>query len=217
MKQLQLKRTLLDILVPFGRFLRENEHSTPFKNWNRLLFQYIPQAFFIYWLFSLIPNIGNFLYITVLIPLSAWQHIQIKKTTKKVDRIKIFLWYFVVIIIGFVGIWNFIGHTILADTVAKGIGWPTGSPFQIELAFYTLGTAVAALMTVWIRGHMISALVISKSIFWYGAAFVHIQDMIINNNYEPLNIGPILIGDILFPTVLLLLLREVWKDELKKT
>ncbi len=160
------KNILLDILVPFGMFLRENEDSAPFKNWMPLLFQYIPQTFFIYWLFSLIPHIGTFLYIVILVPLSAWQHIRLKKKTKRRERIKIFLWYFVVILIGFVGLWNFIGHTVLADSVAKSIGWPTGSPFQIELAFYTLGTAVAALMAIWLRGHMITALVISKSIFW---------------------------------------------------
>jgi len=137
--------------------------------------------------------------------------------TKKIDRIKVFLWYFVVILIGFGGIWNFIGHTVMADTVAAGIGWPTGSPFQIELAFYTLGSGIAALIAIWLRGHMITALVISKSIFWYGAAFVHIKDVIVNKNYSPLNIGSTLVGDIIFPTVFLVMLVIVLKDELKST
>jgi len=50
---------------------------------------------------------------------------------------------------------------------------------------------------------MITALVVSKSIFWYGAAFVHIKDMVIAENYALSNIGIPLIGDIIFPTILL--------------
>jgi hypothetical protein len=125
------------------------------------------------------------------------------------------LLYFVVILIGFGGIWNFIGHTFLADTVATQIGWKTGSPFQTELAFYTLGSGIAGLMTIWFRGHMITALVVSKSIFLYGAAFVHIQDAIINNNYSPLNIGTPLVGDIIFPTLLLYMLIVSLKGQMK--
>lgn len=83
------------------------------------------------------------------------------------------------------------------------------------MAFYTLGSAIAALIAIWLRGHMITALVISKSIFWYGAAFVHIRDVVVNNNYEPLNIGTTLVGDIIFPTVFLTMLVVILKDELK--
>ena len=106
---------------------------------------------------------------------------------------------------------------MLADTVAAGIGWPKGSPFQIELAFYTLGSGIAALMAIWLRGHMITALVISKSVFWYGAAYVHLKDVIVYKNYHPLNIGSTLVGDIIFPTIFLIMLVIILKDELKNT
>jgi hypothetical protein len=62
---------------------------------------------------------------------------------------------------------------------------------------------------------MITALVITKSVFWYGAALVHIQDALVNKNYEPLNIGAPLVGDIVLPTLLLVLLIPVLKNELK--
>jgi len=215
MKDPSVYQIIIDIIVPFGRLLRRVEGELPFKRWKEVLLVYIPQTFFFYWLFSLIPALGTLLYVTLFIPLSAWQHIVLNDVKLRTDRYKIFLWYFVVILIGFGGIWNFIGHTIFADTVAAGIGWPTGSPFQTELAFYTLGSGIAALFAIWLRGHMITALVISKSIFWYGAAFVHIKDVIVHKNYNPLNIGSTLIGDLVFPTVFLVMLAIILKDELK--
>jgi len=215
MKDPSIYQIIIDIIVPFGRLLRRVEGELPFKRWKEVLLVYIPQTFFFYWLFSLIPALGTLLYVTLFIPLSAWQHIVLNDVKLRTDRYKIFLWYFVVILIGFGGIWNFIGHTIFADTVAAGIGWPTGSPFQTELAFYTLGSGIAALFAIWLRGHMITALVISKSIFWYGAAFVHIKDVIVHKNYNPLNIGSTLIGDLVFPTVFLVMLAIILKDELK--
>jgi hypothetical protein len=207
----------IDFIVPLGRTLRRVEGEPPFSGWKEVLLVSVPRTFFFYWLFSLIPAVGTLLYATVFIPLSAWQHIVIKNVTQRIDRFKVFLWYFVVILIGFGGIWSFIGHTVLADRVAAGIGWPIGSPFQIELAFYTLGSGIAALMAVWLRGHMITALVISKSVFWYGAAYVHIKDVIVNQNYNPLNIGSTLVGDIIFPTIFLVMLVIILTDEFKST
>jgi len=215
MKNSKISNIILDIIVPFGRLLRRIEGESPFIGWNEVLLIYIPQTFFFYWLFSLIPAVGTLLYVTVFIPLSAWQHIVLNDVSRRTDRIKVFLNYFVVILIGFGGIWNFIGHTVLADTVAAGIGWPTGSPFQIELAFYTLGSGIAALVAIWLRGHMITAIVITKSIFWYGAAYVHIKDVIVSKNFNPLNIGSTLVGDIVFPTVFLIMLVYILKDELR--
>jgi len=206
--------TVLDIIVPFGPFLRNVEGTKPFHNWNRLVLHIVPFTFFIYWLFSLIPVIGTIVYVLILVPLSARRHISIRNVTEGVESSKIYLWYFTVIVIGFGGLWSFIGHTFMADYVAEQIGWATGSPFQIELAFYTLGSAIVALMAVWIRGHMITALVISKSIFWFGAGGVHVHDAIVHQNYSPLNIGAPLIGDIVFPIILLFLLYRILKVEI---
>jgi len=212
----KLLEKILDLAVPFGPFLREVDTCRPFLHWKRLLLFVIPRTFFIYWLFSLIPFVGTIIYMAVLVPLSARRHINLKKIKEKVDAVNIYLWYFTVILIGFGGIWNFIGHTIMADTVATQIGWAVGSPFQIELAFYTLGSAVAALFAIWIRGHMITALIISKSIFLYGAGYVHIHDAIVNQNYSPLNIGTPLVADIIFPTIFLILLYISLKTEFQR-
>ena len=168
-----------------------------------LVFQVVPLTFFVYWLFSFIPVIGSALYLLVLVPLSAKRHIALKKSR---NTHSIYLWYLTVIAIGFLSVWGFIGHLFLADSIASQIGWATGSPFQTELAFYSLGIGVAGLVAVWLRGHLITGLLITKVIFWYGAAYTHILDAAENNNFSPLNIGTPLINDILLPTVLGVLL-----------
>ncbi|MDA8596920.1 hypothetical protein N9L26_01140 [Candidatus Pacebacteria bacterium] len=200
----------LDIIVPFGPLLRRLESAAPFTGWKDLIFHVLPFTFFVYWLFSFIPFVGGALYLLLLVPLSAKRHIALTDNT---NHARVYLWYLTVVVIGFAGIWSFIGHFFMSDYVARQIGWATGSPFQIELAFYTLGSAVAALLAVWLRGHIITALVVSKAIFWYGAAYVHLQDAILHSNYSPLNIGTPLINDILFPTVLLTLLFYSLKNE----
>jgi hypothetical protein len=118
------------------------------------------------------------------------------------------LQYFVVILIGFGGLWSTTGHLFMADWVASQIGWPTGSPFQTELAFATLGLSLAALLAIWITDHLITAVVVAKSVFLLGAAYVHLVDAIAHANYSPLNIGTPLVGDLVYPALLLTLL---WK------
>lgn len=198
--------TILDILVPFGLLLRASDGLKPFERWWEVLLRFIPGTFFGYWLFSLIPPVGGFIYMLCLVPLSARLHWAAMGQLSWQSRAETLLVYFTVILIGFGGIWSFVGHTFMADFVATSIGWEIGSPFQTELAFYTLGTSVAALLAVWIRGHLITAVVLSKSVFWYGAAYVHIQDALVNQNYAASNIGTPLVGDLIYPTLLLYLL-----------
>ena len=152
----------------------------------------------------------------VLVPLSAKRHIKLKDISGRPEKYKVYLWYLTVVSIGFGGLWGFIGHTFMADTVAEGIGWTTGSPFQTELAFYILGSAVAGLTAIWIKGHMITATVITKSIFWFGAALVHIKEAVVSQNYSPLNIGAPLVNDIVLPFVFLVLLYLVIKKSSRK-
>ena len=203
---------VVDFLVPFGMLIREAEHRPLFDRWPEIIWRFLPHTFFVFWLFSYVPLIGSFIYMLVLVPLSAWRYQTERGTAlEKQEMAATLLLYFTVILIGFGSVWAFVGHFFIADQIARGIGWEAGSPFQTELAFYTLGTGVAALLAVWLRGHLITAVVISKSIFWYGAAYVHIHDAIVNANYAPLNIGRPLIGDIIYPTLLLALLAISWK------
>lgn len=206
MRTSKLLTVAVDALVPFGLLLRASGKLYPFDRWGEVILRFVPHTFFIYWLFTLIPVVGGAIYMLCLVPLSACLQTGSATTKERHALVEMLLVYFTVILIGFGGIWSFIGHTILADDVATAIGWQTGSPFQTELAFYTLGSGIAGLLAVWIRGHLITALVISKSVFWYGAAYVHIQDAVVNQNYSSLNVGAPLIGDLLYPTVLLMFL-----------
>lgn len=202
----------IDFLVPYGLLLRPSRELQPFERSGEIIWRHLPQTFFAYWLLTFVPFVGGFFYMLLLVPLSLRLNSPGTYTKDPREFSRELLRYYVVIMIGFGGVWSFVGHTFMADKIATGIGWETGSPFQTELAFYTLGTAVAAHLAIWIRGHLITAIVVSKSIFWYGAAYVHILDAIKNQNYAPLNNGTPLIGDLLFPTLLLALLYKANRE-----
>lgn len=199
--------TFLNIIVPLSGFLRRADLENKKPSWVKIFFNGVLPTFFFFWLFSNIPVIGTLIYTVILIPLSAYFHIKEAKIKNEEEKIKIFLWYFSVIIIGFGSFWSFTGHFFLSELVAKQIGWLPGSPFQTELAFYHLGFAVAGLMS-FTRKSFIPPLIIAKSIFWYGAAYVHIVDAIMNHNFSILNVGAPLIGDIVLPTIFLVLLYK---------
>lgn len=201
-------QALLDILVPFGPFLRRVDQTKPYENWIPLVLRVIPVTFFVYWLFGLIPFVGTLIYFLLMVPVSARLHIRLKSITSESEKYKIYLWYFVVIVIGFGSLRGFVGHFFLSDMVASGIGWQTGSPFQIELAFYHLGIAVAAIGSIWRKEEFWIPIVVVISVFLYGAAYVHLSDIILNNNLSPLNTGSVLVGDILLPTIFLFLLYK---------
>ncbi len=203
-----LASRVTNALVPFGVLLRSSEKLNPFERWDEVLWRFLPQTFFIYWLFSFIPFVGGFVYMLGLVPLSLLLNMPAKTYRNRQLFAQELLVCLTVVLIGFGGIWSFVGHTFLADSISADIGWEAGSPFQTELAFYSLGLGISGLLAVWLRGHLVTALVISKSVFWFGAAFVHIRDAVVNQNYAPSNIGAPLIGDLLYPTLLLTLL--VW-------
>lgn len=205
---------LLDFLVPFGIILRLDGGRPTSRVWSRVLYHAIPASFFAFWLCSLIPVVGGFFYTLVLVPLSIRRHIGLVETPEPWTRVA--LVYYSVILIGFGGIWSFVGHTFMADFVASEIGWATGSPFQTELAFATLGAALVGLMAIWVRDHLITGLIIAKSVFWLGAAGVHIADAVNHANYSPLNIGAPLIGDIIYPALLLWLLWQTHQERMNE-
>ncbi len=196
---------LIEFVVPFGILLKDSNCLKPFDRWPEVLYRFIPMSFLFFWLFTFIPLVGGLIYMLVFVPLSI--RLRQPESAELDDDYfsRHLLLYLTVILIGFGGFWSFVGHTALAEMVAGQIGWET-SPFQTELAFYTLGSGVAGLLAIWIRGHLITAVVLTKSIFWYGAAYTHIREAILHQNFEPLNIGAPLIGDLIYPTIMLALL-----------
>jgi hypothetical protein len=115
-----------------------------------------------------VPWLSGFFYILILVPMSARRHARDSGLEGLPPML--LLQYFVVILIGFGGLWSATSHLFMADWLAGQIGWPAGSPFQTELAFATLGLAIAALLAVWVTDPLITAVIIAKSVFLMGAA-----------------------------------------------
>jgi len=113
---------------------------------------------------------------------------------------------FLVINVGISGLYAFIGHAFSPKKVAEYIGWPSGNPFQLEIAVTNLSFGILGVLCIWLRENFLLATVIGFSIFAFGVAIVHIRDIIKNNNRSPGNAGPPLYSDILKPIVLIVLL-----------
>ena len=127
-----------------------------------------------------------------------------------------FLFGIIVCVIGFSGLWAFIGHFFIPDKVAIGIGWPVGSPFQKEVAFANLGIGLLGVLCIWFRGNFWTATVIMNSTFLLGAAYIHVNEIMVKGNFNPLNAGPVLYFDILIPalTIILIIIKHYREPEL---
>ncbi|WP_440708964.1 DUF6790 family protein [Herbiconiux sp. YIM B11900] len=97
---------------------------------------------------------------------------------------------------------NFVMHSVFGDYVAKTIGWAQ-SPFQLELAFSSLGFALVCFL-VYSRKAQFRAkvgVIVAAVIFGFGAAGGHIYQTVVNADYAVNNTGLLLIGDIVINVV----------------
>jgi len=104
--------------------------------------------------------------------------------------------------IGVAQVINFVMHSVFGDHAAKTIGWAQ-SPFQLELAFTSLGVGVMAFILYSRRGQLRgkAALVIATAIFAYGAEAGHVYQMMVNGDDAVNNTGLLLAMDLVTPTV----------------
>lgn len=129
-----------------------------------------------------------------------------KKPRTAKNIIEIILVYMFAILIGIGGIIAWFMHTFNGATVAAGIGWPAGNPFQLEVAVANLGYGIAGIMAIWIRKEFWLATAVASSTFLIGAGAVHIYDIMTKGNFNPLNAGAVLyINDLFIPITLLIL------------
>jgi hypothetical protein len=144
-----------------------------------------------------------FLMIFVLCLVVGTVHLYLDKQPRTKGRVaEIFLLWLLVILVGLGSIFNFIAHTLLADSTAASIGWPAGNPFQSEVAVANLSYGVLGILCYWMRGNFWVATVIGFSIWFLGDAVVHIRDIVLSANYAPNNAGITLYIDILIPVIL---------------
>ncbi len=148
-------------------------------------------------LFTLLPFLLTFIHVLCL-----------KKKERTASRIAtVLLQYLLVVNVGLGGIFAFSGHMFAPDMVAKSIGWPAGSPFQMEVAFVNLAFGILGLLCIRSRGDFWLATGIGYTTFMFGAASVHLKEIALHKNIAAGNAGTVLwIGDILIPLLICSLL-----------
>jgi Family of unknown function (DUF6790) len=108
--------------------------------------------------------------------------------------------YFLLFSIAFSYFYNFVFHVFFGETAADFIGW-ADSPFQLEVGFASLGFALVGLLAFKGSRDMRIAAIVGPACFLWGAAGVHIHDMIATRNFAPGNAGIIFYSDILVPVL----------------
>lgn len=102
-------------------------------------------------------------------------------------RIEIVLLYLFAVSVGAGGLGGAFGHLFLSDLVAEGIGWPAGSPFQLEMGYANLALGILGLLAVGRRDGFRTATIIAVTVVGGGATLVHLQDMVAHGNLAPGN------------------------------
>jgi hypothetical protein len=85
------------------------------------------------------------------------------------------------------GIAGLVAHFFLSDIVAESVGWPAGSPFQLEIAFANLTTGFLGIIATTRRDGFREATVIAATTFSIGATIVHLIDIVATGNLAPGN------------------------------
>jgi hypothetical protein len=119
---------------------------------------------------------------------------------------RLYLAYLLPISVGIGGVLAFMGHTFRAEEVAKSIGWPTGNPFQFEVAVANLAFGVLGLLCLKFQNGFWAATVLGYGVFLEGAAYGHIREIVQAGNWSINNAGPVLFADVFFPIFLMILL-----------
>ena len=124
------------------------------------------------------------------------------KSRTPARRIELLMMYLLAISVGANGISGAFGHLFLSDIVAEGVGWATGSPFQLEMGFANLLVGVLGLMAVGRRDGFRTATILATTILGVGATVVHLLDIAATGNLAPGNTIQNL-GNLLDPLLLI--------------
>lgn len=117
-------------------------------------------------------------------------------------RIELFMIYLLAISVGANGLSGAFGHLFLSDLVAEGVGWPAGSPFQLEMGFTNLLIGLLGLMAISRRDGFRTATILATTILGLGATAVHLWDIAVAGNLSPGNTIQN-IGNLLDPMLLI--------------
>ena len=108
--------------------------------------------------------------------------------------------HFLLLSVGVSYLYNFVMHSVFGDFTAEIIGWDQ-SPFQLEVAFASLGFAAVGFLAFPRRqGWMVKlAALLGPALFLWGAAGGHIFQLITAGHEAQGNAGSILYTDSLLP------------------
>lgn len=138
--------------------------------------------------------------------IGALLHIFLSKRPRTAARVLEILLIWAFAFNGILGLYSASGHIFRGPEVAAFIGWPAGNPFQFEVGIANLGVGILGLVSIWRRDDFWLAAVIMMTIFYWGAAYGHVVQIIRFNNFAPGNAGIVLYADIINPVVLIGLL-----------
>lgn len=98
--------------------------------------------------------------------------------------------------------WNFVVHSVFGDFSAEVIGWPQ-SPFQLEVAFASLGFALVGFLAFPRRTDLRVkfAAVLGVTPFLWGAAGGHVYQLVAHGDHAAGNAGIVLWSDLLLPVL----------------
>lgn len=119
-------------------------------------------------------------------------------------RIEIFTVYLLAISVGASGLGGAFGHLFLSDLIAEGVGWPVGSPFQLEMGFANLALGILGIMAISRRDGFRTATIVAVTVVGVGATIVHMIDIAATGNLAPGNTVQNL-GNLLDPVLLIAL------------
>jgi hypothetical protein len=114
--------------------------------------------------------------------------------------------------IGVSGLWAAMFHLFFPDVAAADIGWEP-SPFQFEVGMADLAMGATACVSFWRSLDFKAAVVMVNAIFLLGDAIGHVKQMIDADNFAPGNAGVPFFGDLIFPTLSIILLIIVQRSE----
>ena len=105
-----------------------------------------------------------------------------ERVVQRAQRLEVFMLYVLAVGVAGGAIGGFFAHAFLADEVADSIGWPAGSPFQLEVAFANLALGTLAILAMNRRDGFRDATVIAVAIFAGGATITHVKDIVETGN-----------------------------------
>jgi hypothetical protein len=128
-----------------------------------------------------------FAYSLLPLLLAAGQLLLDRQARTPARRIETFIVYLLAISVGANGLGGAFGHLFLSDLVAESIGWPSGSPFQLEMGFANLAVGLLGILAISRRDGFRTAAILATTVIGVGATIVHLIDIVAAGNLAPGN------------------------------